>query len=393
MMNHKRIFFSVLPLVCMLIFTLGCSSVKNKLFNDHQMNELGLGFKLNQKTLDNGLHIILVEDHTLPLIEYQTWVNVGSVDERFGMTGMAHLFEHLMFKGSENYGPRAFFNTLESRGANVNAYTTRDYTVFHETFVPDLLDDVIRLESDRLKGLRLSNEVLFTEREVVYEERRLRTDSSPDGRMQEEVWALSFEAHPYRWPVIGYPEDLARLTVKDLESFFKTYYQPANVTLVVVGAFDSLTLFEKIKSAYGDIPGREKIKRQIIPEPEQLKPRRKIIYDRVSSEKIVMTYPITSASEKDTHALDVLSTILFTGSSSRANRRLFEEKHLVLGVSGMAFTPKYPGLFFVQGTLQKGKTSEDFEKEIKDEMRREAIVADKPEKESAPAMPGGMDDF
>lgn len=354
----------VFAILLCFVLGFGCSSVKKTFFSKEKLNELGLGFQLVQKDLSNGLHIIMVEDHTVPLVEYQTWVNVGSVDERFGMTGLAHLFEHLMFKGSQNYGPRAFFNTLESKGANVNAYTTRDYTVFHETVVPTLLDDVIQLEADRLRGLKLSHEVLHTEREVVYEERRLRTDSSPDGRLQEEVWALSYQAHPYRWPVIGYPEDLARLTVKDLEAFFKTYYQPSNVTLVIVGAIDSTTLFEKIKKAYGDIPQGEKIKRHVVAEPEQKQERRKTIYDRVASEKIVMTYPITSATETDTHALDVLSTILFSGSSSLAHRRLFEEKRLVFGVSGVSFTPKHPGLFFVQGTLQKGRTAEEFEKEI-----------------------------
>jgi zinc protease len=329
-----------------------------------ELDRLGLHFTLSQKRLPNGLRILVVEDHTVPLVEYQSWVNVGSVDETFGLTGMAHLFEHLMFKDSERFGPRAFFNQLESRGANVNAFTTRDYTVYHETMVPSLLDQAIALEADRLANLRIDAETLFTERQVVFEERRLRTESSPDGRMQEAIWQLVYNAHPYKWPVIGYPEDLKRMEVGDLEAFFAKYYQPGNVTIVVVGDVSTSDVFSKIEKAYGAIPGRERPKRAIPPEPEQGSARSLELRDEVATEKVMIAYPSTSALEEDTYALDVLSNILFSGSTSRAYRRIVEEKRIALSIGGVNFTPLYRGLFMANATLASGHRAPEVVDEV-----------------------------
>lgn len=346
-------------LICSLM---GCASSAKR--GDSDLQELGLKFNLVQKKFDNGLNILLIEDHTVPVVSYQTWVNVGSVDEEFGMTGIAHLFEHLMFKGSAKYGPRAFFQELEAKGASVNAYTTRDYTVYHQTFIPDLLPKVIDLESDRLATLKLTDEVLFTERQVVYEERRLRMENSPDGRMQEALWGLSFRAHPYRWPVIGYAEDLARITVDNLTDFFSKYYQPGNITLVIVGDFDAQKTLQLLDVAYGWIPGKKRPSRNIPREPEQTEERRMVLTDRVSSQKLAMAYPVTSAHEEDTYALDVLANILFAGNGSRAPHRIVEEKDLALGISGVAYTPLYPGLFMVNATLKGTRRADEVISEL-----------------------------
>jgi len=332
--------------------------------SDEQLAKLGLKFNLVQKKFDNGLNVLIVEDHTVPVVSYQTWVNVGSVDEEFGTTGIAHLFEHLMFKGSAKYGPRAFFQELEAKGANVNAYTTRDYTVFHESFVPDLLPKVIDLESDRLASLRLSDEVLFTERQVVFEERRLRTESSPEGRVQEALWGLAYRAHPYRWPVIGYSEDLNRITIEDLTNFFGKYYQPGNVTLVIVGDVDTKKTLELLDVAYAWIPGRPRPARSIGKEPEQTEERRIVIKDRVAAEKVAMGYVVTRAEDDDTYALDVLANILFAGNGSRATQRIVEKKDLALGISGVAYTPLYPGLFMINATLKGKHTASELEAEL-----------------------------
>jgi predicted Zn-dependent peptidase len=367
-----------LVLTLALGFAFGCSSASKKGSGENssgssesaEMEKLGLRFPLRTHELANGLRVLIVEDATVPLIAYQTWVNAGSVDETFGLTGMAHLFEHLMFKDSEKFGPRAFFNRLEARGANVNAFTTRDYTVFHETFIPNLLDQVIALEADRLGNLKIDAETLFTERQVVFEERRLRTDNSPDGRMQEAVWQLAFHSHPYRWPVIGYEEDLKRMEVRDLQGFFDKYYHPANVTLVIVGDVKADEVIAKIEKAYGAIPGKARPKRTIAREPEQTAPRKTEIRDQVATQKVTLAYPSTSALEEDTYALDVISNILFAGSSSRAHRRIVEEKEIALAVGGVNYTPLYRGLFLANATMKGRHRGEEFVAEI------EALIRD-----------------
>ena len=139
----------------------------------------------------------MIEDHSVPIVSYQTWFRVGSVDETLGLTGISHMFEHLMFKGTEKYGPKQFFFQLETHGADVNAFTSRDYTVYYQSFIPSLLEKVIDMEADRMTNLKLSDEILNQERMVVLEERNLRTESSPEGKMQEALWQLSFRRHPY----------------------------------------------------------------------------------------------------------------------------------------------------------------------------------------------------
>ncbi|RYZ71728.1 MAG: insulinase family protein [Proteobacteria bacterium] len=350
--------FSVTSLVFALVLTVsGCSTTSRS----KEWQSLGLQFDLKEFKLDNGLRVLMVKDPTVPIVSYQTWVNVGSVDEEFGLTGLAHLFEHLMFKGSRNFGPKAFFQELEAKGAAVNAYTTRDYTVYHETFTKDLLSRVIELEADRLSGLNLTDLVLYTEKQVVAEERRLRTENSPDGRMQEALWALAYKSHPYRWPVIGYSEDMNRITIEDLEKFFGRYYQPGNVTLVVVGDFEPREAMEMIRNAYGPIAGHKPDRSSIAREPEQREPRDLILQDAVATTKLQFGYPVTSAEEPDTHALDVMSNILFGGVSSRAYNTLVEEKQLAVGVSGVAYTPAHPGLFLMSAVLRQGVSPEQFE--------------------------------
>lgn len=363
----NRFFFLVFYFSIVLV---GCSSVSKvsspavEISENGELDRLGLHFPLKTHRLDNGLKILVVEDATVPIVSYQTWVNVGSVDETFGLTGIAHLFEHLMFKDSLKYGPRAFFNLLEAKGANVNAFTTRDYTVFHETLVPTLVPLVIQLESDRIANLRIDDELLFTEREVVMEERRLRTENSPEGRMQEAIWSLVFKSHPYRSPVIGYEEDLKRMRVGDLEDFFAKYYQPENMTIVVVGAVNAEDIFTKIEKAYGAIPGKGRPNHSVRPEPTQVESRRLVLKDQVASEKVTVAYPSTRAADEDTYALDILSNILFSGNASRLYRRAVEEKRIALGIGGVNYTPRYPGVFMASATMKAGHLASEFEREL-----------------------------
>jgi len=331
---------------------------------DGRFAGLGIDIDLKEYKLSNGLTVLLLEDHTVPLIAYQTWFRVGSVDEAPGKTGLAHFFEHLMFKGTEKYGPKQFFLQLEARGGEVNAFTTRDYTVYHQVFVPSLLDKVIDMESDRLRGLKLTQEVLDTERQVVLEERRLSVDNEPGGKLQEAIWQLAYQRHPYRNPIIGYPQDLMRIKLEDLQTFYDEHYQPPNAALVVVGDFQADVVLAQIKKHYGEIPRESRPKRISYREPEQNAEKRLVIEDSIASERLVQAYRTTAADEPDTHALDVLSTILFEGQSSRAWRRIVEDRDIAFGVSGSNFTPTFPGLFLVTVGMKGKHVASEAETEL-----------------------------
>ncbi|MGZ3699376.1 MAG: M16 family metallopeptidase, partial [Bdellovibrionota bacterium] len=341
---------------CTLLIALASASCEQK------VESLGVNLALEKRTLSNGMNVILVEDHTVPVVSYQTWFRVGSVDERPGITGISHLFEHLMFKGTPRYPAKQFFQQLEAHGAEVNAFTTRDYTTYYENFVPDLLERVIDMESDRMANLTLSDEVLGSERMVVLEERRLRTENSPDGKMQEALWGLSFSRHPYNWPVIGYPQDLLQLTTPVIQDYFQSHYQPANATLVIVGDINPQTTYALIKKYYEGIPARPRPKREIAEEPVQNEEHRLVMHDRVASQRFALAYHVTAADNDDSYALDVLSNILFEGTSSRAYRRLVDEKDILLGISGSNYTPTYPGLFIINGNMKGSLPAADAEK-------------------------------
>lgn len=326
--------------------------------------DLGVKLSLEQRRLSNGLQVILIEDHTIPIVSYQTWYRVGSVHEDPGMTGISHLFEHLMFKGTPRYPAKQFFVQLEAKGAEVNAFTTRDYTVYYENFIPDLLEKVIDMESDRMAHLELNEGVLESERQVVFEERRLRTDNSPEGRMQEALWQLAYRVHPYRWPVIGYPEDLASIRLEQLKDYYRLHYQPANAAIVIVGDMDPDLTFERLKRHYGGIPSVKMPARTVPQEPAQNEERIYTMRDAVASERFAQAFHIPSALDDDSYALDVLANILFEGTSSRAYRRLVEEDDVMSGVSGSAFTPGQPGLFLVSGTMKPEVSHEIGQREL-----------------------------
>jgi predicted Zn-dependent peptidase len=354
-------------IVCATVGVLvGVSSCTSK-----AAKELGIKLDLQEHSLSNGLKIVLVPDHTVPVVSYQTWVRVGSVDEMPGSTGLSHLFEHLMFKGTPKYGPKQFFEQLEAKGAEVNAFTTRDYTVFYENMTPALLEKAIDMEADRLQHLSVTDEMLNLEKQVVLEERRLRTDNQPAGKLQEALWMLAFKRHSYQWPVIGYPEDIVSVSLERVREFFEKHYHASNATVVVVGDFDPARTLGLIRKAYGELPKRTRPKRDIRDEPEQREERRLNLYDPIASERFAQAYHVTSADQDDSFALDVLANILFEGTSSRAYQKLVEEKDVAIGINGSAYTPTYPGLFIISGTM-KGSVPASEAEQLLDQLIREA---------------------
>ena len=345
--------------ISMILLTCACFLMGCK-------EELGT-LKVNWKkhTLSNGLRIVVVEDHSVPLISYQTWVGVGSVNEQEGKTGLAHFFEHLMFKGTAANPGKTFFEKLEMKGAEVNASTSRDTTTFYENFPPDLLDTVIELESDRFQNLLIDEPRMQIEKAVVLEERKLRVDSQPTAKMQEALWSTVYRYHPYSHPVSGWPQDVIRLSVDDLQNFFESYYQPKNVVIVVVGDVKADSLIQKIGQAYGGWKAKLPIpKAEIEPEPAQFGERRWSLTDGVSAEQLIVGYPISTADQEDSFVLDLLSGILFSGMSSRAHQQLVEKEGIALSVSGSAYTPKYPGIFSAHVILKQGVSTDRAEQSL-----------------------------
>jgi len=229
-------------------------------------------FPVEEHALPNGLQIRLLRDSSLPVATLYSFFRVGSRNERPGITGISHLFEHMMFNGSRKYGPKEFDRRLEAAGGSSNAYTSNDLTAYYEDFASDALPLVLDLEADRMASLTIDDASLSREREVVKEERRFRTDNDIDGMMNEAMGALAFLAHPYRWPVIGWMTDIESITRQDCERYFRTYYAPNNCTLVLVGDFEPQQALEQIAKLYAPIPSGEPLPAVAVGEPPQVLP-------------------------------------------------------------------------------------------------------------------------
>ena len=224
---------------------------------------------VTEKILKNGLKIILVENHTVPNVCLSVGYHVGSRNERFGITGISHLFEHMMFNGSSKYKPTEFDKILESGGGYSNAFTSNDITFYYEEFNSDLLEKVFDLESDRIRSLKLDDANVEQERGIVKEERRLRTDNSPQGKMWEDLYAAAFVGHPYHNPVVGWMKDLDNISLDDCKDYFRIYYAPNNATLTLVGDFKTEKALPLIEKYFADIPPAEKPRNVNDAEPAQ----------------------------------------------------------------------------------------------------------------------------
>src|SRR5215471_17728306 len=207
-----------------------------------------------EATLENGLRVLILEDRRNPLVSVQVWYRVGSRDERPGATGLAHFLEHMMFKGTPTHPKGTYSRIVESNGGHDNAFTTQDTTSYFVNIAADKVDEVLQLEADRMRNLLLDPAEIDSERQVVMEERRMRTEDSPDGLVSEGMNSLAFKAHPYRWPIIGWMEDIKRINPTELRAFYDTYYQPNNALLVVVGDVTAATLMARIRELFGQIP-------------------------------------------------------------------------------------------------------------------------------------------
>jgi zinc protease len=311
-------------------------------------------------TLPNGMHVVFLEDHSTPIVHLQIWYHVGSKNERPGRTGFAHLFEHMMFKGSKNVEPEGHPSYISSVGGQSNAYTTEDATVFWETVPSQYLPLVLWLEADRMATLRIEEKTFKTEREVVKEERRMRVENQPYGRLQEIISDQAFSVHPYKHPVIGSMKDLEAASIDDVRDFFQTYYVPNNATAVLVGDFDAKEALTLATQYLGRVPKSERaVPRDIPKEPPQTTERRVRLEENWPLPAVVVAHHITYDGNPDSYPLHIASKILSDGQSSRIYRKLVYETGIALAAFGGGNIIEDPNLFFAVAIVQPGHTPEE----------------------------------
>jgi zinc protease len=308
-------------------------------------------------TLDNGLKVVYLEDHSTPIVHLQIWYHVGSKNERPGRTGFAHFFEHMMFKGSKNVEPEGHPSYVSSVGGQSNAYTNEDATVFWETVPAQYLPLVLWLEADRMASLKIDEAAFRNEREVVKEERRMRIENQPYGRLQEIISDQAFTTHPYKHPVIGSMKDLDAASVEDVRDFWKTYYVPNNATAVLVGDFDTKDASLLVAHYLGRVPkSGGPLPRDIPREPPQTKEKRVTLTDEWPLPAVVVAHHITFDGHPDSYPLHIASKILSDGQSSRIYRKLVYEKRIALAAFGGANIIEDPNLFYAVAVVQPGHT-------------------------------------
>jgi zinc protease len=312
--------------------------------------------------LSNGLRVIIAEDHYAPVYAIAVSYAVGSKDERAGRTGFAHLFEHMMFKGSENIGSGEHFFLVFNYGGSMNGTTNTDRTLYFEIMPKNQLDLGLFLESDRMKSLAITKDNLDNQRNAVQEERRLRLDNQPYGKSQERFNEMAYDNFAYKHSVIGSMDDLNAATVDDVAGFFKTYYAPNNAVLSLVGDLDTKTTLAKVEKYFGSIPKQPAPKPVDLSEKELTAERRETMTDPLARvPQINMGYRIPPATHADWPALSVLGQILGTGDSSRLYLAVVKEKELCTGTGAGSGARMGPGLFNVTCSVRAGKDIKEAE--------------------------------
>ena len=287
--------------------------------------------------------MILSEDHSTPIVHVALWYHVGSKNERPGRTGFAHLFEHMMFKGSKNVEPEAHTSFISSVGGQTNAYTTDDETVFWETVPAQYLPLALWLEADRMASLRINEATFANEREVVKEERRMRVDNQPYGRLNEIIYDHAFKVHPYKHPTIGSMADLEAASIEDVRDFYATYYVPENATLTLVGDFDTAQAKQLVQQYFGRVPKAAKpVPRDIPQEPPQTEERRITLEQPWPLPAVVVAHHITYDGHPDSYPLHIASKVLSDGQSSRIYQKLVYEQQLAVAAFGSAQPDRAP---------------------------------------------------
>ncbi len=343
---------------------------------------VGRAAQVQEHTLENGLKVLVKEDHRAPIVTSQIWYRVGSSYEPAGITGISHLLEHMMFKGTDRLAPGEFSKIIAENGGQENAFTGRDYTAYYQILAADRLPIAFQLEAQRMRALRLSETEFQKERAVVQEERRWRTEDDPESLTFEQFNANAYVTSPYRNPVIGWNSDLEGLTLADLQDWYRTWYAPNNATLVVVGDVKPEAVFQLAERYFGPLPREEIQPPRCCAEPEQRGEKRLIVRAPAKEPYILLGYKATAlghgSADWEPYALEMLASVLDGGSSARLSRELIRGRQIAAsaGASYSAFS-RLPGLFLLDGLPAKGHSIQELEQALRQQIRqlRETLVS------------------
>jgi zinc protease len=342
----------------------------------------GITDNVKTQTLPNGLQVLVLENHKAPVATFHVFYRVGSRNEQVGKTGLAHLLEHLMFRGTKKYKPDEFDAIIQQNGGDLNAMTSEDYTEYFEIINRDHLDVPITLEADRMANLEPKG--FDSEKNVVEEERRMRTEDNPEDALDELSRAQAYVAHPYHWPTVGWMHDIQSLTLDDALQFHSIYYSPQNAVVVAVGDFDSAKVMKQISEQFGSIKNGPKPPPFNEVEPPQEGERHAILRHAANLPAFEESFHVPNLKNPDAYALEVASEILADGKSSRLYKDLVIDKRMVVGVSaGSDLTSFDPPLFTFAAQMRPGVKSDDVlaavDKQIK-ELRDKPVAADELQK-------------
>jgi zinc protease len=327
-------------------------------------------FPVATRTLKNGMKVLVQTDHNIPNIALYIFYRIGSRNERPGTTGISHFFEHMMFNGAKKYGPGDLDKVMEANGGSNNAYTTRDVTVYQDWFPRSAMPLIFDIESDRIRDLSFDPAKIKSEREVVASERRLSVDNENSGVLDEQLWATSFIAHPYQWPVIGWMSDIEHWTIADLKHHFEMGYAPNNATMVVVGDVSPEEIFKLCETYIEPIPTHDPPPPVTTVEPDQMGERRLVVHKPAQLPLLMLGYHIPQTNNADFYALNVLRTILFQGESSRMYQRLVDKDQIALDVQSQAEPAFDSTMLEVVAQPKQGIDPQQCEKAIYEELDR-----------------------
>ncbi|RAU84365.1 M16 family metallopeptidase [Pontibacter arcticus] len=349
-------------IICLLWCATGLAAMAQSKSNKIEFTEY---------TLPNGLHVILHQDNSTPNVAVSVLYHVGSKNEEKGRTGFAHFFEHLMFEGTENIDRGQYMSMVQAAGGSLNANTSFDRTYYYELLPSNQLALGIWMEAERLKGAKVDQTGVETQRKVVQEEKRMRVDNQPYGTLLENTFGLAYKEHPYKITPIGTFEDLNNAKIEEFRDFYKTFYVPNNATLSIAGDINVEETKKLIEQYFGSIPkGTKAIPRPTIKEPKQTEERRKIVYDNIQLPAVIQAYHIPAQGTPDHYALSMLTTLLSGGESARLPKALVDKQQKAVAAQSIPFPTEDPGLFLTYAIASVGTEAQVLEDAMNAEIER-----------------------
>ena len=321
--------------------------------------------------LSNGLKLIVREDHRAPTVAHMVWYRAGSIDEVNGRTGVAHVLEHMMFKGTDKVKSGEFSRLVAAVGGRENAFTSRDYTAYFQQVEKSKLDEVMRLEADRMSNLKFDDAEFLKEIQVVMEERRLRTEDNPSSLLYESLMATAYISSPYRYPVVGWMNDLVNMKASDARDWYRSWYKPNNATVVIAGDVDPKVILQAVEKYYGTASARELPERKPQTEPLQKGIKRVQVKAPADSARLAMAWKVPklqpgALDDNEPYALELLTAVLDGYDNARLNRKLIKQERVVNDVGvGYDMISRGPELFLISASMAKGKTVEQAENSIR----------------------------